>query len=110
VLPGCPVHIHHFLHGARGGEEWVVNGEYTVTLTRQNGWWRMQKIVLAVQSQEGNTNPLVEGLLPPTGGRPAARDTLPSCEPQAIQQEMLHCGEFDEHYAAGATRHLDRTA
>ena len=56
----CPVHIHHLLHGASGGEEWVVNGEYIVTLKRRYGRWQIQKIVLDVQSQEGNTNLLVE--------------------------------------------------
>ena len=63
----CPVHIHHFLHGAPGGEEWVVNGEYRVTLKRRYGRWQIQKIVLDVQSQEGNTNLLVEAFAPADG-------------------------------------------
>ena len=58
----CPVHIHHFLHGAPGGEEWIVNGEYMVTLKRLHGSWQIQQIVFAVQSQEGNTNLLLEAL------------------------------------------------
>ena len=64
----CPVHIYHFLHGARGGEEWVVNGEYMVTLKTRNGRWQIQKIVLDVQSQQGNTNLLVEAFAR-AGGR-----------------------------------------
>ena len=63
----CPVHIFHFLRGAPGGEEWVVNGEYTVTLKRQYGRWQIQKIILDVQSQEGNTDLLVEAFAPAVG-------------------------------------------
>ena len=63
----CPIHIYHFLHGAPGGEEWVVNGEYTVTLKRRYGRWQIQKIVLDVQSQEGNTDLLVEAFAPLDG-------------------------------------------
>lgn len=58
----CPVHIHHFLHGAPGGDEWIVNGEYMVTLKRLHASWQIQQIVFAVQSQEGNTNLLIEAL------------------------------------------------
>ena len=67
AMAKCPVHIFHFLHGAPGGEEWVVNGEYRVTLKRRYGRWQIQKIVLDVQSQEGNTNLLVEAFAPADG-------------------------------------------
>ena len=63
----CPLHIYHYLHGAPGGEDWVVNGKYTVTLKRQYGRWQIQKIVLDAQSQEGNTNLLVEAFAPADG-------------------------------------------
>ena len=63
----CPVHIYHFLHGAPGGEEWVVNGEYMVTLKRPYERWQIQKIVLDVRSQEGNTNLLVQAFAPADG-------------------------------------------
>jgi hypothetical protein len=56
----CPVRISHFLRGAPGGEEWVVVGQFVFTLERHYGEWRVKGIVLGAQSQEGNTNLLVE--------------------------------------------------
>ena len=56
----CPVRIKHFLRGAPGGEEWVVSGQFTFTLEKHDGTWRIGALVLNVQSQEGNRDLLVE--------------------------------------------------
>jgi hypothetical protein len=64
VQAECPVRIHHFLRGAPGGEEWVVVGQFVFTLEMRFGTWRIQSIVLHAQSQEGNTNLLVEAFAP----------------------------------------------
>jgi len=63
VQARCPVRIYHFLRDAPGGQEWVVVGQFVFTLAKESGTWRIQRIVLDVQSQEGNTNLLVEALL-----------------------------------------------
>jgi hypothetical protein len=56
----CPVRISHFLRGAPGGEEWVVIGQFAFTLEKRDERWRIQRLALEVQSQEGNTSLLLE--------------------------------------------------
>jgi hypothetical protein len=56
----CPVRISHFLRGAPGGEEWVVIGQFAFTLEKRDARWRIQRLALDVQSQEGNTRLLME--------------------------------------------------
>jgi hypothetical protein len=60
----CAVRINHILRGAPGGEEWVVIGQFAFTLGKRDGRWRIQGLVLDVESQEGNSNLLVEAFAP----------------------------------------------
>jgi len=60
----CPVRIDHVLRGAPGGEEWVVIGQFVFTLERRDGTWRIERLVLDVQSQEGNANLLLQAFVP----------------------------------------------
>ena len=60
----CAVRINHFLRGAAGGEEWAVIGQFLFTLEKRGGAWRIDGLVLDVQSQEGNSNLLVEAFAP----------------------------------------------
>lgn len=64
----CPVRISHFLRGAPEGEEWVVSGQFIFILEKRDARWRIQRLILNVGSQEGNTNLLAEAFAP-TGKR-----------------------------------------
>jgi hypothetical protein len=60
----CPVRINHFLRGAPGGEEWAVIGQFVFTLEKRDGTWRIERLILDVRSQEGNSNLFLEAFSP----------------------------------------------
>ncbi len=60
----APVRGYHLAHGAGGGEEWMVAGQYTASLELVDGAWRLTSLRLDTHYQTGN-----RGLLAQAGAR-----------------------------------------
>jgi hypothetical protein len=65
----CSVRIRHLLHGAPGGDEWVVGGRYKITLEERGGHWLIRTLDLETAYQKGNKNILLEAFTRNPGER-----------------------------------------